>query len=423
MKRITITLVTFVLIAVTGLGWALDTLFAQINSPAKQDDLFQIRQLGASLAATLNAQPSSAMTNWRKTDKAAFNFSVESIKDLGLPQELDRQLISGQALQLATDNNLSVHFYLPAHQKVLTLTLPKQADEQNSQPLKAIFTGAFYLGIIIITILWLKPLLTQLEKLKAAAIMFGQGKLNVRVNTSKASLISDIETAFNHMAARIETLIGDNKLLTNAVSHDLRTPLARLRFGIEALQETKSEAQRLKYQQHLSHDIDEMEQLVSVLLDYARLDHPDVAKHCNRVNLSALTLTIAANYRATEKVINVDVQPDLHLSGDANHLSMLLNNLISNACQYGHTEINISLTKQDSKLMLTIEDDGPGIVPEQFGMLLKPFMRGEQSRTTKGFGMGLAIVNRIAQWHQATLTLCTDQKLGGACFRLTFNAS
>ena len=111
-----------------------------------------------------------------------------------------------------------------------------------------------------------------MQALTTAAKAFGEGRLDQRVQTHRHSYLHDIECEFNNMAKRIQNLVADNKLLSSAVSHDLRTPLARLRFGIDALDETGDEQTRKQYLERISADLTSMEQLVEVLLEYARLD-------------------------------------------------------------------------------------------------------------------------------------------------------
>ncbi|MCJ8272537.1 MAG: ATP-binding protein, partial [Psychrosphaera sp.] len=239
--------------------------------------------------------------------------------------------------------------------------------------------------------------------------------------------IADIEAEFNRMAQRIETLVSDNKLLGNAVSHDLRTPLARLRFGIEALQETQNPKTRQKYQNHISRDIDEMENLVNVLLSYARLDQAMIEVDRQPINLNSLVNDCVSCVDANDKTISWKGADDTALKtmvlGDGNYLTMLVNNLLGNARQYAATAISVSVIKTLSGVILTIADDGPGIAQDKRDELLKPFTRGDNIAKKQGFGMGLAIVSRIALWHKAQLIISQSQDLGGAEFTLTFNTS
>jgi two-component system OmpR family sensor kinase len=282
-------------------------------------------------------------------------------------------------------------------------------------------TGVFYLGILMVVLIWLYPLIKQLKQLRQSTKAFGEGKLQQRINVNSTSYIASIENEFNHMAEQIETLISDNKLLSDAVAHDLRTPLARLRFGIEMLQETEKPETREKYQRHLSRDINEMEKLVNVLLNYARIEQSMMTVEQQSINLNELISQCVGAVIDSNKIINWHAQGDAVVNGNANYLSMLINNLLSNALQYADNELTLKVVKSSSMLQFIISDDGPGIAKEKRDELLKPFMRGELSHEKPGYGMGLAIVARIAKLHNATLTITNSTELGGAEFCLTFN--
>jgi signal transduction histidine kinase len=165
-----------------------------------------------------------------------------------------------------------VNQLLPSLQQVLTLSVPQQTKQEDNLTLQVALTTVFYAGILLCVFIWLYPLIKRLRLLRSTAKNFGEGDFSKRIHISYTSYIVDIDNEFNRMAEKIETLVEDNKLLSNAVSHDLRTPLARLRFGIEALNETNNPENKEKYIRHLSQDIQEMENLVDVLLNYARLE-------------------------------------------------------------------------------------------------------------------------------------------------------
>ena len=173
------------------------------------------------------------------------------------------------------------------------------------------------------------------------------------------------------------------KLLSDAVAHDLRTPLARLRFGIEMLQETEKPETREKYQNHLSRDIDEMERLVSVLLNYARIEQAMMAIEPQSIDLNVLISQCVAAVSDGNKVINWHAQGIAMVNGDANYLSMLINNLLGNAQQYASNEITLKITNTASALQFIISDDGPGIAKEKRDELLKPFMRDDLCKATQ----------------------------------------
>ncbi len=422
MPKLTLSLLLVIFVAVIGIGGLLDNFFNQYQSQQVDeiDELSSYRLLGKSLAATLDKQEMAQkfIAEWQQ--QFELEVTLTQFEDLFLPDSLQQSFTAGEPVVFETNDNISLHFLLPLQQKVLTLSVPLIKQKHTDSSLPLILTGIFYFGILLVVLVWLYPLIKQLRQLRKTTKAFGEGQLQKRIVTSSASYINDIEVEFNHMAQRIEALISDNKLLSDAVAHDLRTPLARLRFGIEVLQETDNPETRAKYQHHLSRDIDEMERLVNILLSYARIEQSMMATEQQNVDLNELTSQCVGMVADDGKVIHWCAEGDATVVGDVNYLSMLINNLLSNAQQYADKEIVIKIERSNSQLQFIVSDDGPGIPKEKRNELLKPFVRGDQAHEKPGYGMGLAIVARIAQLHQATLTIGDADELGGAQFCLSF---
>lgn len=420
MKKLILSLVLIVIFSIIGLGWGLDNLFAQYQTKNQIDELKPYKQITTALAQTLDEQSDiqAFVSQWQKSND--LKISLINLEAFPLPQSLQQSFKSGIPLTLESDNDILIHVVLPKHQHVLVLTLPQLINEQDNSQLQLIFTSIFYITLLLILFIWLYPLIKNLRQLGITAKAFGEGKLEQRITIEKTSYIADIEVEFNKMAQRIETLISDNLLLGNAVSHDLRTPLARLRFGIEALEETNNPKLREKYQKHISHDIDEMEKLVAVLLNYARLDQAMVAIDKRKVVIQDV-INDCIN-KINPKHIEIEFIPNnnVTLLADINYLSMLINNLLSNALQYANTKVAVKVIHKDNVTRLIVADDGEGIEESKRQEILKPFTRGDNAIDKQGYGMGLAIVTRIAQWHMANLKISQCMNLGGAEFSIIF---
>ena len=422
MPKLTLSLLLVILMAVLSIGGALDSLFYQYQTQPNKapDELSAYRQLGKSLASTLDKQQNAhqLIANWQQTP--SLSVTLIHLDDFFLPDNLKQSFLGGEPLVFETDHDISIHFIVPSQKKVLIFTMPPVVKESQNSTLQLMLTSVFYLGILMVVLIWLYPLIKQLKQLGQSTKAFGEGQLQQRINVHSTSYIASIENAFNRMAEQIETLISDNKLLTDAVAHDLRTPLARLRFGIEILQDTDKPETRDKYQRHLSRDINEMETLVNVLLNYARIEQSMMAVEQQAINLNGLISQCVGALTDSNKIINFSEQGEVTVTGDANYLSMLINNLLGNALQYANNEISITVVTSSARLQLIISDDGPGIAKELRSELLKPFIRGKHAPEQLGYGMGLAIVARIAKLHDATLTIADSAALGGAEFCISF---
>lgn len=421
MRRLSVSLLIVVLLSTVGLGWAIDRLFEGLVK-TESDSLQLYREVGADLVGSVSsvADLTNIVSAWPESNPIVLQ--MFSAQELALPTELEQQLSLGEPLVLESESDVTLFFAIPNSTEVLSLSPPRVESET---PLRVMLTMLFYGGMISLVLLWIYPLARRLLALGRSARAFGEGQLNKRVSTHQRSFLYGIESEFNSMAQRIQSLIADNKMLASAVSHDLRTPLARLRFGIDLLDEAKDEQVRAEYQLRLSDDLTAMENLVEVLLEYARLDQQLSDMPKSNVNLADVVSGSVDSLLSTdETTIDWQVSTDnCVVHAHARYITMLVNNLLQNAVNYGGNRVLVTLKRKRSKVILTIEDNGPGIPSEQHQEILKPFVRGQQSdgsQSGKGYGMGLAIVNRIAQWHNAQFTISSSEDLGGARFDILF---
>jgi len=430
-----------VLIATLGLSWLFDNFYQQYqqqNSQENQtshratDEVSVLEGLGQSIAQALDGLENKQqfIEHWATDDER--HLTLLDLADFPLPESLMNELIAGKPLVLETADSLAIHYYLPSSKQVLMLTSPRANEENKHSLLAMILSSLFYVVMIALMFLWLYPLLKRLVNLRQVAKAFGEGKLEQRIDVGSISYIRDLEIEFNHMAQRIEGLVSDVKLLSNAVSHDLRTPLARIRFGIDTLQEEDDPKLRQVFQDKISDNVDEMSRLVETLLNYARLDQAMIKLDKTRINLSLL-LTRSITHKEDASInmsVNMPVEP-IYMLGDSNYLMILVANLLQNAQQYCQGKINISLQEKDKYIVLVVEDDGLGIAPELRDKIVQPFIRGEnivrgenlsvsaKNLPIKGFGMGLAIVQRIVDWHHGKLEIGSSTELSGAQFTIS----
>ena len=425
MKKLTLSLIVAILTAIIFLGWGLDTFFNEYQEQKDTDEYSAYRKIIAPLANTLDKTDNFAqfVTTWQNQNQQ--QLTLTPLAEFPLPVSLRDNFSQGEPLVLESEELITVNQLLLSQQQVLTLNIQQHSKQEGNLTLQVALTTVFYAGILLCVFIWLYPLIKRLRLLRSTAKNFGEGDFSERIHISSTSYIVDIENEFNRMAEKIETLVEDNKLLSNAVSHDLRTPLARLRFGIEALSETNKPETKEKYIQHLSQDIQEMENLVGVLLDYARLDQKMINVERLPLNLNTLIEGCARNLTSSDSsAVSIDVSGlskiQIIIDGNENYLSMLINNLLSNAQRYAVKHVRITTKQTTTSLIMCVSDDGPGIPVEKRGEIFKPFIRGENQIEQKGYGMGLAIVARIAVWHGAHVVISQSDELGGAKFTITF---
>lgn len=203
-----------------------------------------------------------------------------------------------------------------------------------------------------------------------------------------------VGAAYNHMRARIADYLNERTAMLVAIAHDLRTPMTRLSFRLEAL----PDGPRAKAQA----DVEEMRAMVTDLLDFMR-GQGDAAAHV-RVDLSAIVETLADDLADMGQDVAVTRSTRAVIRGDAVALRRCVANLVENAVRYGGSA-RIALDVAGGRVTVAVEDDGPGVPDEAIERLCEPFYRGEASRNreTGGVGLGLAIARRIADDHGGRL--------------------
>ncbi len=257
----------------------------------------------------------------------------------------------------------------------------------------------------LVAFVYLRNQLRPVKRLAVAAEAFGQGRI-VPFRPTGATEMRSAGSAFLEMRTRIERMLEQRTLMLSGVSHDLRTPLTRLRLGLSLLDETPETVA-------MQRDLGDMERLLDTFLEYARGDALETRASVDiRLLVSDLRDRWCAGGHSVELSLP-DAAPLLTASPVA--LTRALENLLGNATRYG-THARLSLVSEEHSLRLTVEDDGPGIPPELREEALKPFSRLDLARNQDrgpGVGLGLAIAHDVARRHGGTLLLGESADLGG----------
>jgi signal transduction histidine kinase len=255
-----------------------------------------------------------------------------------------------------------------------------------------------------------RRLTRRLERLKSAVEALGEGDLAARADVRGNDEVATLAASFNRSAERIAALLaGHRRLLANA-SHELRSPLTRLRMGLELLAEkvTIPDAQK----QGLYRDIRELDQLVEEILLASRLDTPELPLERQPVDLAGLLAEECA--RLDAECIAVP----LEAAGDPRLLRRLMRNLLENARRHGGGEVDAELIDAGEEIVLDIRDRGPGIPAGEAARLFEPFYRPAGAGEGRGgWGLGLSLVRQIAERHGGTVA-CLTRAGGGSIFRV-----
>jgi len=348
--------------------------------------------------------------------------SVVSMNEFAWFEEQKEQLLSGKVIR-NYDKQDNIIFYVRslANNSVYQLGPFKQDTllESHYQNLKWLFLFASHLLLAGIIALWARPLWRDLKQLNYMAGEIADGKLDVTIYGNKRSPIKQIVSTFQDMAHRVIRLLSDQKQLVNAVSHELRTPLSRLRFSL-AMLEGANENQRADMIQ----DVGEIETLIDEMLSYARLENVNQGIKKSSVDLTALiTNQVNKLSRSGDLIIEWKKPESLYYYCNEHLLERAIQNLSTNALRYAKYKVIISLELTLNGIKISVEDDGEGIAEQDRDKIFEPFFRLEshrnrdQNQEKGGYGLGLAIVQRICEWHKASCIL-SDSTLGGCHFTI-----
>lgn len=261
----------------------------------------------------------------------------------------------------------------------------------------AVVAGLFW--ILALQLAW------PLRRLAGAVRRFGSGDLTVRVGVDRHDEIGEVERSFDAMADRIQTLLTAERQLLQDVSHELRSPLARLRLAADVVakaDDRESAAQRLR------RETERLSELVDSLLQMTTAEGDPESFNVYDVNLSDILHDVAddCQLEAEERgcAIRLDAPGDVPVTGDPELLQRALENITRNAIRYSPpgAPIEVGLAVEESRNVLTVRDYGPGVPDDQLPRIFSPFFRVDESRNASsgGMGLGLAIAQRAVRLHQ-----------------------
>jgi two-component system osmolarity sensor histidine kinase EnvZ len=259
-----------------------------------------------------------------------------------------------------------------------------------------------------------------LARLTAAARAIAQGQRPAPLPEKGSKEIIEANRSFNQMAEDLAQVEKDRAVILAGISHDLRTPLARMQLEVEMA------SLPVDAREGMQSDIAQMDAIIGQFLDYAR---PTEAATFVAIDLSGMLHDCAREAgRMPNVVVGTDIDPDVHVAGNETDLRRVINNIIENARRYGKTpgsEITqvdigcrVKSTAHGRRAVIEIADHGVGVPPDQIDQLLKPFTRLDTARgQANGAGLGLAIVERVVSRHNAELDV-RNRDQGGLMVRI-----
>ena len=278
----------------------------------------------------------------------------------------------------------------------LNFVIPLPPDERLWRPHPYWPLGVSLILVVILSVILVRHAVRPLTVLTKAADRLGRDVLAPPVEISGPKEVMAAANAFNRMQTRIRRFIEDRTQMIAAISHDLRTPITRLKLRAEFIEDDE---QRLK----ILADLDEMEAMISSTLAFARDDSARETKVL--VDLVGLLVDLCDQFR-----VAFDGPDELELALGANGIKRAFANLIENACKYGGGA-RVTLAVADDQVVVTIDDDGPGIPVAELENVFAPFYRVESSRNreTGGTGLGLAVARSAVRANGGDIALANRQ--------------
>jgi len=284
---------------------------------------------------------------------------------------------------------------------ILKIIFPKNKIAPSSARIFALWITLPGLLLILIAIIFLKNQTRPIINLAKAAESFGKGEFIKEFRPSGAKEIRQAAYEFDKMRKRITIHLNQRSEMLSGISHDLRTPLTRLKLQLALLKQQD-------LAKKMSEDIEEMERMLNEYLEFSRNQRKEDTE---MVNLNSLITDVVQKY--DNKKITVDSKEDLIINIRPSSIKRCLINLIDNGLSYGQ-KIKILTEKKIDNMIILVDDDGPGIPVKEYQNVLKPFYRIDKSRgqNKAGVGLGLSITNDIIRSHGGSISL-DKSSLGG----------
>lgn len=388
------------------LGQEINLMLDELDTQSSERDNPLRLQVLAQLGVTLHEEYGVAEEEYRQ----AFSIdlmSEEMTQELGAATDV-RMMLGEESyiLWMKTEALPGVLIRIPL----------SELHEEDFAPL---FRNSLLMAFLVVAGGWLfirwqnRPLVA----LERAAKGVGRGEIPPSLAEKGSTEIRSVTRAFNRMSQGIQELEEDRKLLMAGVSHDLRTPLTRIRLATEMMSPEDS-----YLAEGIISDTEECNEIISQFMDYLK---PVSQQSFEAVDINTLAGDVASSEGGYEIEIETDLSSQVKLvKGNPVAIKRAVTNLVVNALRYGNGWVKVStgMTADNKLVWVSVEDNGPGIKDEQIGKLFEPFIRGDTARGSEGTGLGLAIVKRIVAQHHGSV-MVNNRSQGGLKIQISFPTS
>ena len=314
--------------------------------------------------------------------------------DRTLRRELKSKFGSGQFWYDTTSYKELIDLKIKYQSGYFRFLVPKDRVTSSSARIFGLWITVPAIIVVLISLIFLKNQTRPITNLARVAEKFGRGEEIEEFKPSGASEIRQAGYEFDKMRKRINRHLKQRSEMLSGISHDLRTPLTRMKLQIAFIKD-KELANKL------SEDIDEMEKMLN---EYLQFTSSSYLEKNELFDISDLMNEIIKKYNNSN--ISNDLMPKIHINGRKNLIKRCINNLIDNAIKYGD-KVNIELKKNNNNVFINIEDNGPGIPEKEYDNVFKPFYKIDKGRaeTKSSVGLGLSIASDIIRSHGGNIKL------------------
>ena len=329
-------------------------------------------------------------------DNFSYKFSERwfSPIDRTLRRELKSRFGSGKFWFDTTGYKELIDLRIKYQDGYFKFLIPRDRVTSSSARIFALWITVPAIIMVFISLIFLKNQTRPITNLARVAEKFGKGEEIEEFKPSGAAEIRQAGYEFDKMRKRILRHLNQRSEMLSGISHDLRTPLTRMKLQIAFIKDTEL-ANKLK------EDIDEMEKMLNEYLQFTSNSHSEKNEEFNLSDLIKKTIKEYNN-----RSISSNIYSEIYINGRKNLIKRCINNLIDNAIKYGD-KVNIELTKSSGNLFIKIEDDGPGISENEYENVFKPFYKIDKGRTDSksSVGLGLSIASDIIRSHGGNIKL------------------
>ena len=329
-------------------------------------------------------------------------------------------------VKVETNDDVVLYLNLPTG-SVFKINLP-ESYSAFSLPVIVFLLLCLILSITLLALSFVQGFDRRIRSIETAASRISRGELEARVTSAgEEDAISRLGLSFNSMADHIQRLMYVQKEMIHAVSHELRTPVARIRFGVQMIEDCQNSESVQKQVKGIDGDIQELDELIDEILTYARLEQGGPVLAFQQADVAAIVSQVVAEQSSDKPEIEItsefknDSEVWKESDVEARYIHRSIQNLVGNAKRYANSRVKVVCSFDAETCRIDVEDDGSGIPEDQWESVFTPFSRLDDSRTRSsgGYGLGLSIVRRILYWHGGQAFLGRSS-MGGAKFSLVW---